>query len=544
MCNFAPTFKTIHTIIINFKQIIMKKFYFFMVSMLLCVLGASAQTETDYAITGDYNGWSGTNETCIKFYTTDTDGVYEATAAEFKTGQWGFKVRKGDGWENLYGTETPIIINGDAAVIAEDKNIYLNETNMRLVLTNAVFTLNLAGAAPTLAVSCDSFEERPDITLVGSQVGWGWDDGNGRDFTYVGNSTYTLTLGEKDNFQFKGSFKIVKNKTWSPSTELGGSADGMNVNSDGTFDLVWGGKNVSVPAGYYFQNAVLTVTLKDAGASLKVDGTYTKEGGEVKYTIVGTQMGWDINNGGIDFQQVGDNVYKVEMETLTNDFKIVRNRSWDGAYGMEAGKNTNIETGTYTLKSGGENITLTSGLTIKNAVLTLNVPDNADATLTIEGIKETNETFSLVGDFQSWNPGSAPQFVNTVDDTWILTNDDFPGNKYFKISINKAWDCFLAQAQDGVKNLANEEEYTCARANNDNNFVIGEDGASYTAEFLLKPAADRQSALLKVTYTDNATGITKVFTSTTGKTYNLNGMEVEAKQKGIYIQDGKKFVIK
>ena len=101
----------------------MKKIFTLITALFAFAGMASAQD--NYIISGEYNGWSLT-ENCITF--TEHDGGYTATVAEFKTGQWGFKILKnpetivdGQWTDHQFGIAKPIATNSD-----EDYSLGMN----------------------------------------------------------------------------------------------------------------------------------------------------------------------------------------------------------------------------------------------------------------------------------------------------------------------------------------------------------------------------------------------------------------------------------
>lgn len=338
---------------------------------------------TEYGIVGDFNSWS-VDANGVVFNTTLDANVLKATTAEFTTGQWGFKVRKGTGWDNLYGCTNPIS-TGVAATLDADHNIHIGQEQNNVTLHNVTFTITLDGE---------------------------------------GNAT-TLKVDADENIN------------------IADFAD--------------------------------------------------------EYMMVGTWQGWSFENSPLKFTYVGENTYTAAIDRIQGDWKIVKNNSWTNALG---GGGTDLGIGTYNLYKGGDNTAFASGHVIKNATFTLVIANDGNATLTVEGTDIEEHSFGLVGAFQGWSAANAPLFEEQADGTFTYDNAAFPGGSAFKVSIDKTWTCFLAQS--GVTTLANGEVYACAKANNDNNFTIGEEGKTYDAHFVLTPAADGQSATLAVTYFEDA----------------------------------------
>lgn len=90
----------------------------------------------------------------------------------------------------------------------------------------------------------------------------------------------------------------------------------------------------------------------------------------------------------------------------------------------------------------------------------------------------------------------SPSKPEQADGTWALDMTDFPGGEMFKVSIDKTWTCFLAF--NGVTTLESGVAYVCDKADNGNNFMIGEAGKNYDAHFALSVA--NGEGTLTVTY--------------------------------------------
>ena len=141
-----------------------------------------------------------------------------------------------------------------------------------------------------------------------------------------------------------------------------------------------------------------------------------------------------------------------------------------------------------------------------------------------------------------WNAGGAPLLVEQSDGSYGLAISNFPGGQDFKISIDKTWTCFLAQ--DGRTTLEFAVPYTCARANNDNNFNVGVSGTNYNVWISLVVAANAQSA--EITVTETTTGITLLSTAVekADEVFNVAGQRLSQPAKGLNIINGKKVLVK
>jgi hypothetical protein len=398
----------------------MKKF-FTLLTAFIASAGMAFADDT-YAIVGDYNGWS-TTDNLITF--TESDGGYKATVEEFTTGTWGFKIVKNGSWDTAYGIDSPISTGTDntLSIVTEGGNIYLGSVNNNVTLHNVTFEF------------------------------------------------------------FEGS--------------------------DGTLD--------------YFR-----VTADETVTESTVD----------EYMMVGTWQGWSFENSPLKFEYQGENVYTASIDEIYGDWKIVKNGKWEGALG-DGG--TEMQPGnTYNLTKGGDNTGFATGVVLKNATFTLTILEDGNATLKVEGTAGEEHSYGLVGSFQGWDTGKAAFLTEQSDGSWTADIEAFPGGEAFKVSIDKSWECFLAQ--DEPTELTFGEKYVCARANADNNFTIGKAGYNYDIHVVLVVAEDGQSADLTITTTTD--GITLLNTKV-GKNeiYNLSGQKMAEPQKGLNIVNGRKVLV-
>ena len=408
----------------------MKKIFTLLMSAFTLVGTVNAQDT--YIVTGDYNSWS-LSENCITF--VEADGGYAATAAEFTTGQWGFKIIKNpavDGWTYQYGINEPIATGTD-------------------------YTLK-------------------------------WiEDGQGNNI-YLGAENNNVTL---HNVKFE-----------------------FYPGSDNTLD-------------YFRITADEVITVGEPGE--KVD----------EYMMVGTWQGWSFENNPLKFESQGEGVYTASIDEIYGDWKIVKNNSWTDALG---GGGMNMQPGnTYNLYKGGDNTGFAAGVVLRNGKFTLTILEDGNATLFVEGSTAIEHSYGLVGSFQGWNTGNAAFLEQQSDGSWTTDIESFPGGQMFKVSIDKTWECFLAQ--DAPTQLTFGSAYTCARGNNDNNFTIGEEGNNYNVHVVLVVADDEQSA--ELTITDKTSGITLLQTSVgRGSVYDVMGRKLQSRQAGLNVIDGKVVLIK
>jgi hypothetical protein len=196
---------------------------------------------------------------------------------------------------------------------------------------------------------------------------------------------------------------------------------------------------------------------------------------------------------------------------------------------------------TYNLYKNGDNTGFAAGVVLRNGKFTLTILEDGNATLLVEGSTSVEHSYGLVGGFQGWNTSNATFLEQQSDGSWTTDIESFPGGQMFKVSIDKTWECFLAQ--DAPTQLTFGSAYTCARGNNDNNFTIGEEGNNYNVHVVLVVASDEQSA--ELTITDKTSGITLLQTSVgRGSVYDVMGRKLQSRQAGLNVIDGKVVLIK
>ena len=258
-----------------------------------------------------------------------------------------------------------------------------------------------------------------------------------------------------------------------------------------------------------------------------------------EYMMVGTWQGWSFENNPLKFEHQGEGVYTASIDEIYGDWKIVKNNSWTDALG---GGGMNMQPGnTYNLYKNGDNTGFAAGVVLRNGKFTLTILEDGNATIAVEGTTAVEHSYGLVGSFQGWNTGNAAFLEQQSDGSWTTDIESFPGGQMFKVSIDKTWECFLAQ--DAPTQLTFGSPYTCARGNNDNNFTIGEEGNNYNVHVVLVVANDEQSA--ELTITDKTSGITLLQTSVArGSVYDVMGRKLQSSQTGLNVIDGKVVLIK
>ena len=304
----------------------MKKLFTLFAALFAFVGMASAQDT--YIVTGDYNGWSLENN-CITF--TEQDGGYVATADEFTTGQWGFKIVKNpatDAWGHAFGISDPIATNSDAQYTLTDggDNIYIGSKNNNITLHNVKFEFypSSDGSLDYFAITADETvtvdvtpKDHDDYMMVGTWQGWSFEN-NPLVFEYQGDGVYTASID-----QIYGDWKIVKNNSWTDA--LGGG--GMNMQPGNTYNLTKGGDNTGFATGMVLKNGKFTLTiLEDGNATIKVEGSM---GEEHSYGLVGSFQGWSTTSATF-LEQQADGSWTTDVTDFPGGqgFKVSIDKTW------------------------------------------------------------------------------------------------------------------------------------------------------------------------------------------------------------------------
>lgn len=367
-----------------------------------------------------------------------------------------------------------------------------------------------------------------DYYFSGSENGWA-EPGTNEAYKLVPTAEENVVAVEFASLS--GEFKIFANSGWGgPEYGAANSGDKVTPNGD-AYKSATPAQNLSVAF------AVKDATLKFNTETSEITITGTPDA--TPYYLAGTCKGWNFN-ATTKFEYQGDGVYTLRYEEFFGDFKVVKNGAWGGD--NEYCGVTNIEVGKeYTLVKGGGNASLVSGVTVKNAVITLTVAEDGTHKIKFEGATEEEHSYGLVGNFQGWDATKAPLFTEQADGSWTIDVADFPGGEGFKVSIDKTWTCFCPQG-NADEAIEFDVPVTCARKDG-NNFTIGTSGEKYNVHVVLAVAADAQSATLTVV--DTATGITLLQTAVEADAiFNLAGQRIAQPQKGINIINGKKVMMK
>lgn len=245
-------------------------------------------------------------------------------------------------------------------------------------------------------------------------------------------------------------------------------------------------------------------------------------GASADVTIAGGFNSWSTTDNPLTLE---DGVYTTTIESLTTEFKIVKDGTWLGA-------DTPLELGTpLTLDGAGGNIVFANEVAVvNNAVVKYNDTDN---TLTITG--ETGEavvTYAIHGNFATGEWVTVD--LTEAEGLWSYTYEALEkatgefGIKQLSNGAQTAWyscpnDAEYLTITGAVENLL------CAKENN-TNFKV--EGLTGNWEFVFDPA----NTTLTVKEGDN-TGIQTIVAENAPVVYyNLSGVQVANPQNGLFIK--------
>jgi hypothetical protein len=285
----------------------------------------------------------------------------------------------------------------------------------------------------------------------------------------------------------------------------------------------WNGRNVSqtitgLPAGVYRLTAKIYSWSGGAPVRLFANGTLSaEENGEnheisLEFTVTGSESGIKIGVGGVGNNNDTDNTwgtwgYRIDYFTLTkiaSVSKSITSAGWAtycSPYALDLENATGLEDA-Y-IVTGGEN-----GVLTKTSVKSGTVPANTG--LLLKG-SEGTATIPVVG-------SSATSVTDNILEGVTV---DTP------IAAEAGWVLMASPSLGFYQNGAA--------------FTVGANTAYIPVAKLAVPASARAFFSLD----DETNGINAVATDVmNGKYYNLSGQRVAAPQKGLYIVNGKKVVVK
>lgn len=180
-----------------------------------------------------------------------------------------------------------------------------------------------------------------------------------------------------------GEFKLRGDHDWM----LNYGAD-VRVTDDVMINLVKDGPNINIPGTV----TDVDLVFDSEAETLYIKGTFDNEGIADDWYVVGGYCGWDLNQAWRMWDSDGDGVYSITMNDFEGEFKLAKNRSWDGCLGSTEPVEVD---GTFALSEEGGNMSLPY---VERVQL---VFDSNDLTLTILPLKA--DEWSVIGSFNGWS---------------------------------------------------------------------------------------------------------------------------------------------
>lgn len=241
-------------------------------------------------------------------------------------------------------------------------------------------------------------------------------------------------------------------------------------------------------------------------------------------TIFGSH--WDVKDTSNDLTDKGDGIWELTKtgcileQDVKNEFKVVKNHSWDESYPAANYVFTVKETGTYsvTIQFDANNFEIKVKTTKTGDVVI------GEKTWTVAGSPE------ILG--VEWKPKATENDMIKQEDnvTYILTKTNLTlaiGTYKYKICANHGW----------AENYGDENDPE------GNASIYIEEAGTYDVTFTFNQATKEVSATAVLSVTD---GISQIASDIKTKKviFNLQGQRISAPKQGVYIINGKKVVLK
>ncbi|MBQ9558498.1 MAG: SusF/SusE family outer membrane protein [Bacteroidaceae bacterium] len=322
----------------------------------------------------------------------------------------------------------------------------------------------------------------------------------------AGQGYYQLTLTDIAAGTY--DFKFCANGTWDSGLEWGGLSDPTVVgNAEVVPATDKGGKNfrMTLDKGYTY-TVVLTLDLMSETPSVSAEWTATG-GAEITddiYSLAGTFNGWNQTDESTEMTKVSDGVYSitVPMPAGENKFKVVKDHDWAVAYPAED--------------------------------YVLNLEQDADVTITIDLNNDgaiTIATAECSVYFVTVNVQSDKEAVNLYaaeTDSWNQLTGNWPGAAMNKIEGGFTYTVKLTKGEKLWIIFNGEGGQT-------SNIEVNGVSHSCTLEYILNSDWTYQTG----------TGVQGIEAQKlNGAIYTVAGQRVSKPVRGLYIQNGKKVVIK
>lgn len=294
----------------------MKKFYFFLVALLVGVMSASA----DYYLIGGFNNWKLKDSNCL--FTNNGDGTYVLDYNGQLTS--GFKVNDGT-WTNdninfgSNGNKLSLGVPYTYSVSGQSTDISLAEgvvDNPHIVLDPTKKTLTITGQEADIEISYCIWGNMPEASSS-----WG--------AINLENTSGNIWVAEGVSVTATSDFGIKELTNGAQSAWI--AADGTaKITASGVFNCKVGGDNFSIAAGTWdltFDADAMTLKVASVGDT-PVDPDPTPGAHNVylagefnNYNIQDTYKFTEVENGVFTYSYSG---------TFTGNFKVVSDDKWLG----------------------------------------------------------------------------------------------------------------------------------------------------------------------------------------------------------------------
>lgn len=562
----------------------MKKFYFFLVAMLLGVITSSA---VDYYLIGGFNNWTTKQANCK--FTAQGDGTY---VLDFKgTLTSGFKINDGT-WSNPNAnwggsaTLTPGVVY-TLTCSGQSGNIPLNDNiqNPHLVFNPTANTLLITGqeveAEVAYALSGDIFGgswtdkvmtenngvwEYPATSFVtgnfgikkidagtSAQLDWISAKGSsvvvpntpmacqieGTDFSLTGGS-YSVVFDPKAmTVTFKGDTPVVVENTiyWDNSTAAWETVYAYAVNDSNVAfeekpgtelsDLGNGIWSATIPADYTKVTFSNGEGAEYGAYTIQDEYIYGPDQSGKPYEEPVDYSSWYVNVSG-EFNSWGTNGLNPVDGLTTHENLNIGNGEfeiniWDGSANHYFGTATPIELGAWTkIYEGGGHMTIAGAAAGEAFDVEYNCATSEIRVTKAGAIDYTGWYLNICGDFNTWSTDFGKEF--NADGTAVNTYENV--NTTFKVVVyNGKTDTYYAK--DGVL-VANQ--WNDINANQDNMTLPAElQSGKVTFTF------NNNTKELKVVADTSAVDAIEIEENVAPVYYNLQGVRVDAPANGLYI---------
>lgn len=349
----------------------MKKFYFFIVALVLGVMSASA---ADYYLVGGFNGW--TNGSSTYKFTDAGNGEYTLDVTGDLTSA--FKIT--DGTWNDSGTYGG---NGAALVLGETYTLTQPGSDIMLdcsVVTNPHLVFNPTAKTLVITGSQGSIEKSFCLhgTLPGGSSSWA-------DMALENVEGTNTWVVENLEVTAQSQFGIKELTNGAQSGWVSASSSNV-ISGPGTFACKYNGTNFTITPGTY------TLKFDGDAMNLVVSGAGTEI--EVTYYLIGDFNEWTLVDEACKFTQSTENEeeYVLDYEgtlTTTDGFKV-NDGTWTNNDINFGGNGANLELGVAYAYGVGVNDNIYVAVDVLNPHIILN-PKAGTITMTgessVEGIE-------------------------------------------------------------------------------------------------------------------------------------------------------------